>query len=178
MEFGTQQLFSVPCDQVGRLVLIGVLERTATLMAFDLRILDPAVFKRHMDAKFKSVVVTEPVDNTRKVTSVIFQCDFMGRLRNPRGFLKALRRKLQRVISSAERDAMHVDDLVEPIDEWEDSVLDAESDEDICPDCGQCYDKCQCEEDHDENARDYREQKKLAQKLPSFIPKGDTRFFS
>jgi hypothetical protein len=153
---------SVPCDQVGSLTLLGTLGQVATFMADNLRILDPQVFQRCMDAKFSHVVVTEPVNNYRKITLVIFQREFSGDLRNPLGLLKSARSKLHRVINTQE---------AECLDDREDRHSENlfEDEPDVCPTCGEEFNSsgtCLCDED---NRADYEAQQKLAQELPAHL---------
>jgi hypothetical protein len=150
MKPNTQKLWSVPCDKEGRLTLVGVVGTTATFMAENLRLVDAEVFKQclfeGLDMELNgnsSIIVTFPLNNPRGLlTSVVFQCDFQGELRNPRGLLKCIRTQLHRIIElsmSADREDDWEDrfDFYDEIPEGEDFVR-------YCPDCGRVSGECTC----------------------------------
>jgi hypothetical protein len=163
MKPNTQKL-SVPCDHVGTLSLVGYSGQTATFVATDLQVLEPSMLQKHMEnADMKVIVVTDSVNKYRE-TTVIFQRDFVGKLRNPKGLLKFVRNALHKAMNKAEQEMWNQLESSPEDEEWSDSLFDDKPDEDV--------------EDEEDNAADYRAQQEFAQQLPSFIAKGDTRFFS
>lgn len=151
---------SIPCDQIGTLSLVGFADQVATFVAIDLHILEPAVLQKHMEnSGFKFIVVTDSVGGAKK-TTIVFSRSVAGELRNPKGLLKSVRNKLHKAINDAEQEMWNRVESSPEDEDWGDPFADE-------PDG-----------DEEDNAAEYHAQQEFAQRLPSFIAKGDTRFFS
>lgn len=125
---------SIPCDQVGRLSILGVMENTVTFLAVGLRAWGN--LKKHLDVTpgIKNSVVTEPIgENT---TTVVFQCDIGGKLRNPRGLLKSVRRRLNGAMTREFLDISEIDNEIS-------------QEEETCWQCHLHLSQCCCDDQQD-----------------------------
>lgn len=168
MKFNTPKFLCVPCDQIGSLSLVGVVDQTATFIATGIIVFGD--LEKHLNAtpKIKNYTITHPVKGTERIDGaeivIIFECGFTGTLRNPKGFLKSIRHLLNGILyrTNAEceellktdpSDATGCDDLEDDEEdgyEYEDEDDDEESyDEycerkDLCPRCGSLLGECFC----------------------------------
>ena len=124
-------LASIPCDDSGRIHIMGVEEGTVTFLAVGLRI--TGNLKKHLDVASGikcSIVTTTPINTM----TAVFQCDIKGEVRNPRGLLKSVRSRLHGAIVRAHRD------------DWEDSEIST-YDADKCMGCERMFWECDCSQD-------------------------------
>ncbi len=165
MKPNTPEFLCVPCDHLGRLILVGTAGQTATFMATGIIILgDVDDAKKCIEASPKikgNYIVAKPVQVAKRAHGtevvIIFQSDFDGTLRNPKGFLKSIRHLLNGIlycvnttphkkpsgveVSDTDHDEQKDDDYGYEDDQAYDEHCKEKS---ICPRCGSLFGECFC----------------------------------
>lgn len=174
MKSNTPEFLCVPCDRLGKLSLVGITGQTATFMATGIIILgDVNDAKKCIETppKIKGCIVAEPIQGTKRAYGteiiIVFQSDFDGVLRNPKGFLKSIRHLLNGILYRANTEySLHdAEACVVDYDEQEDDDHGYEDDDahneyceknGLCPRCESQLGECFCEY-HEEILHDAEE---------------------
>jgi len=164
MKPNTLEFLCVPCDRLGGLSLVGISGQTATFLATGIIILGNADdAKKCIEASPKikgNCIVAKPIQGAKRIHGtevvIIFQSDFDGTLRNPKGFLKSIRHLLNGILycvnttlhgkpSEAEADIADYDAEQDDY-EYEDDYAHDEYCErkGLCPRCSSPLGECCC----------------------------------